>query len=363
MRTTPDTEDVNKPPTAPKPPHLEEHREFRMSDLARLAGVSKSTVSRALADSPLVNAETKARIKAIADAHNYRLNQAARNFRLKESLMIGVLIPSARHADWRISDPFFLELVGGIADAMTDKGHELLLSRARAQSGDWIRHFVDARRTDGVILLGQGLEHDEINAIGERYPRLVVWGSPAPDQTYTTVGSDNEKGGYVATRHLIEQGRRRIAYIGNTSLPEADLRYAGYRRALEEFGIDYDDRLLQVPDNTFDAGFDAARRLLRSGVEFDGLFAFSDLYAIEAIKAFREADIKVPGDIGVVGYDDLEIASYYHPSLTSIRQDRQEGGRLLVESLLGRIAGEPIEAKLLPTPIVIRESSIAQPRL
>ncbi len=334
-----------------------------MSDLARLAGVSKSTVSRALADSPLVNTETKARIKAIADAHNYRLNQAARNFRLKESLTFGVLIPSARHADWRISDPFFLGLVGGIADAMTDQGHELLLSRARAQSGDWIRRFVDARRTDGVILLGQGLEHDEINAIGERYPRLVVWGAPAADQTYTTVGSDNEKGGYLATRHLIEQGRRRIAYIGNTSLPEADLRFAGYRRALDEFGIDYDERLMQALDNTFDAGFDAARRLLRSGVKFDGLFAFSDLYAIEAIKAFREADIKVPGDIGVVGYDDLEIASYYHPSLTSIRQDRQEGGRQLVESLLGRIAGEPIEARLLPTPIVIRESSIAQPRL
>ena len=90
MRAAPDTEDVSKPPTAPKPQHPEEHREFRMSDLARLAGVSKSTVSRALADSPLVNTETKARIKAIADAHNYRLNQAARNFRLKESLMFGV---------------------------------------------------------------------------------------------------------------------------------------------------------------------------------------------------------------------------------------------------------------------------------
>ena len=99
MRKARDTEDVNKPPTTPKPQLLVEHREFRMSDLARLAGVSKSTVSRALADSPLVNTETKARIKEIATAHNYRLNQAARNFRLKESLMIGVLIPSARHAE------------------------------------------------------------------------------------------------------------------------------------------------------------------------------------------------------------------------------------------------------------------------
>lgn len=354
---------MNKPTFGTDASVDREPEEFRMADLARLAGVSKSTVSRALADSPLVNEQTKARIRALAETHNYRLNQAARNFRLKESLTFGVLIPSARHADWRISDPFFLEIVGGIADAMTDRGHELLLARARAQSGDWIRDFVDARRTDGLILLGQGVEHAEINAIAARYQRLVVWGAPFPDQTYTTVGSDNEQGGYVATRHLIEQGRRRIAYIGNTSLPEANLRYKGYRRALEEFDIDFDERLLRVPDNTFDAGYDAAEALLRSKVEFDGLFAFSDIYAIEAIRAFREADVRVPGDVGVVGYDDLEIAAYYHPSLTSIHQDRQEGGRLLVDSLLGRINGEPAAAKFLPAPIVIRESSIAQPRL
>lgn len=331
---------------------------FRMADLARIAGVSTSTVSRALADSPLVNDRTKERIRALAKQKNYRLNTMARNFRLKEALTLGVVIPAAEEADWRMSDPFFLELLGGIADAVNERGHHLLLSKMSAQSADWIEAFVETHTTDGLILIGQGMQHERIDEIASLYGSVVVWGARvSPEQSYITVGSDNELGGYLATRHLIDQGRRRIAFIGNTALPEAKLRFDGYRRALAEAGLDFDPALEQTPANRRDAGYEAARELL-ARVEPDAIFAFSDMFAIGAIRVLREAGLAVPRDVSVVGYDDLEIAAYYHPSITSIHQDRHDGGRLLVERLLARIAGEPSESVTLDTRIIVRESSL-----
>lgn len=337
---------------------------LRMADLARLAGVSKSTVSRALADSPVVNARTKERIRKLARQHNYRLNTAARNFRLKETLTIGVIIPEAYQHDWRISDPFFLELLGGIADAVEEKGHRLLLAKMNAQSGDWIEQFVKTRTTDGLILIGQGSQHDSIEAIATYYRPIVVWGAQVNDeQHYITVGSDNKLGGYLATAHLIEQGRKRVAFIGNSAPPEAKLRFKGYLQALEEHGISFDPSLLQETAEKRNTGYASVMKLLGENIEFDGIFATSDMYAIGAMKALREAGITVPQDVGVVGYDDIDIAAYYHPSLTSIHQDRHDGGSQLIECLLNRIEGKPVEPIVLDTRLIIRESSIAPPEL
>lgn len=335
-----------------------------MSDLARIAGVSKSTVSRALAGSELVNKATRDRINSLAAELGYRMDKRARNFRLRESLTIGVAIPAGSHADWRISDPFFLELLGGISDAVAEYGHYLLLSKTSAQPADWIEEFVNSGATDGLILIGQGVQHEKINDLAEHYRPIVVWGADiGEDKHYLTVGSDNKKGGYLATHHLLEQGRRHIAYIGDTELPEAQLRFEGYLEALAEENIEFDPDLTAIPESRRNGGYAAARQLLDKGSDFDAIFCFSDMFAIEAIRALREAGLRVPEDVSVVGYDDLEISTYYHPSLTSIHQDRHEGGRILVERLLARVNGESAESVLLPTKIIVRESSIALPSL
>ncbi|MEJ2416536.1 MAG: substrate-binding domain-containing protein [Exilibacterium sp.] len=331
---------------------------LQMIDIARMAGVSKSTVSRALAGSPLVNAETRELILNIAQANNYRLNTAARNFRLKESLTIALLMPSAQKADWCLSVPFFLELLSAIAEAVDESGHQLLLSRTTAQSGNWIEEFINARTADGVILIGQGSQHEKINEIARDYHALSVWGAQVDKhQSYATVGSDNELGGYRATRHLIDEGRRNIAFLGYTNLPEMRLRYQGYRRALKEARIKLNTALKRPARHSEDAGYHATQKLIEENVPFDAIVAVSDLFAMAAIRALQEAGLRVPEDIAVVGYDDITLAASYNPPLTSIRQNRHLGGRLLVKNLLTAMKGDKPESVMLDPELIIRKSS------
>ncbi|TQV84813.1 LacI family transcriptional regulator [Exilibacterium tricleocarpae] len=333
-------------------------RALLMSDLAKMAGVSKSTVSRALAGSDLVNKETRALIQKLAAEHNYRINTNARNFFLQNSLTIAVLLPSANKGDWRISDPFFLELLGGIAEAVNEKGHQLLLAKTHPQTGNWIEDFINAHTTDGVILIGQGSQHQKINEIAEHFKGLSVWGAEVDDgQHYATVGSDNELGGYKATRHLIDQGRRHIVFLGYTTLPEVSLRHAGYQRALLEVGLPIDKQLERPARHSRSAGYASTKKLIEAGVTFDAIFAVSDLFAMAAITALQEEGIRVPEDVAVVGYDDVAISAFYNPPLTSIRQDRTEGGRLLVDNLLAAIDGETPPCRVLDTELIVRKSS------
>lgn len=333
-----------------------------MADLAKIAGVSKSTVSRALAGSELVNKDTRELIQKLAAEHNYRINTNARNLFLKKTRTFAVLLPSADKSDWSISDPFFLELLGGIAEATNETGNQLLLAKTHAQTGNWIDDYINANSPDGVILVGQGAQHEKINEIARSFSALSVWGAKVDDnQVYPTVGSDNELGGYKAAKHLIEQGRRHIAFLGYTSPPEIKLRHSGYRRALEEAGIAVDRELECPARHSRSAGYISTRQLIEKDVPFDAIFAASDLFAMAAITALHEAGIRVPEDVAVVGYDDVAISAFYNPPLTSIRQDRAKGGRLLVENLLAAISGEAPTSKLLDTELIVRKSSGGQP--
>ena len=329
-----------------------------MADIADLAGVSKSTVSRALADSPLVNQKTKDLIVKIAKEKNYRLNAAARNFRLKESLTIAVLLPSAKGADWRLSDPFFLELLGAIAEAVDDHGHQLLLSRTSPQEGQWIEEFINKRVADGVILIGQGSQHEAINRLAESYRAISVWGAKiSDDQSYPVVGSDNHLGGVRATQYLLEKGRKKVVFLGYRDLPEIEARFTGYKDALAEQGIDIDDNLV-IPEK-LDGGsvYSAVHDLISAGISFDAIFAVSDVHAMSAIRALQKHQLTVPGDVSVVGYDDIALASAYNPPLTTIHQNRSVGGKILVDNLLEALEGHKPEAISLNPELIIRESA------
>ncbi|HOY23741.1 MAG TPA: LacI family DNA-binding transcriptional regulator [Cellvibrio sp.] len=330
---------------------------LKMSDLARMAGVSKSTVSRALQNSELINVETREMIQRLAKLHNYRLNTQARNFRLKESLTIAVLIPSAENAKWQISDPFFLELLGSISVSLMEKGHDMLLSGLNLHEEDSSGIGLSKINCDGIIVIGQADIHQRLNHMAQTYEPMVVWGAQLDGQHYCTVGGDNLLGGRLATQHLIEQGCRRIAVIGDHNTPEAMLRYQGYERALVNAGLAIDPRLLIVTEGQKDAGYQATLRLLASGVEFDAIFALSDAIAMKAINALDTYGLSVPADIAVVGYDDISLTRYYTPSITSVHQDREIGGRLLVEKLLQILDGHQVSSVILPTNLVVRNST------
>ncbi|MGQ3050680.1 MAG: LacI family DNA-binding transcriptional regulator [Roseateles sp.] len=335
----------------------QEQRRLQMVDIARLAGVSVSTVSRALNGSELVNAQTRERVAELARSLNYSINLGARNLRLQENRTVAVVVPYDAASRQHISDPFFLSLVGSIADALTDRGYDMLLSRVDAERLDLASRWFDSGKAIGVVLIGQWRHHDQLNEMAARKLPLVVWGGEMPQQLYCSVGGDNVLGGTLATRHLLQLGRRRIAFVGDADLPEVWLRRQGYAQALREAGVAVDPRWeVAAP---FEPGvatgvlqaFCAAER------GFDAVVCCSDVLALLTIQALRASGRSVPGEVAVIGYDDMPLAAYCDPPLTTVHQPVAEAGAELVEALLGQLRGERAGPRTLPVYLKLRQSA------
>jgi DNA-binding LacI/PurR family transcriptional regulator len=332
-----------------------------MADLAKRAGVSEATVSRALADSPLIAQKTRKRIQEIAARSGYRVNPVASSLRSRITRTIAVLIPLQHEIRQSVSDPFFMELLGHIADALTERGYSLLLAKIDGGSPDWVSESLRARRADGVIVIGQSLHHAALNEAAAAGLKFVVWGQKLDDQRYITVGSDNLSGGYLATSHLIDQGCRKIAFFGDTRVPEVAARREGYVRALEQHRLDQAPRLEIAVHFGADAAYQEAKSLLASGLQIDGIVAASDGIAMSAMRALAEHKLRVPQDVAVVGFDGLPMAMFASPPLTTLRQDLAKSGQLLVEKLLDSIAGRDVASSMLPVELIVRASSVRLP--
>lgn len=328
-----------------------------MADIARLAGVSMATVSRALSGNRGVGAETRARIEDLARSLNYAVNVGAQNLRLKQNHTVAVIVPFDAISREHLSDPFFLSLIGSIADALTHSGYDMLLSRIDSERLDLAAHTIENGRTAAAILIGQWHSHDQLNAMAQRGVPFVVWGSRMARQLYATVGTDNLHGGHLAATHLLDQGARHIAFIGDPGLPEIAQRQAGYLRAHQDRGLEPDPRLMRTLPFLSERIRADLEALLASGTPLDGIVAGSDLCAMSAINTLRHAGRRVPGDVAVVGYDDIALAAHFNPALTTVRQPIAQAGRALVNSVMAMLAGHRPASVILPTELVQRESS------
>jgi DNA-binding LacI/PurR family transcriptional regulator len=330
-----------------------------IADIARLAGVSKSTVSRALNDSPLIGSETKERIRAIAREHRFQMNVPARRLSLKQSRAVA-LLNAGGSTSTLVPDAFMLEIMGGISSALHGNDYDLLVAHAGRRGDDWARRYLESGRADGFILLSPTCTPRHIATLEELGAPFVVWGTPQPGHAYCSVTGDNDSGGKLATAHLLRRGRRRIGFIGGPSRDlEVKGRFRGYEAALRESGVALDERLVehvewQHPELL---GVGAARALLERAPDLDGLVVNSDLLAIAAMDELREQGRRIPDDVAVVGYDDIAVARYSNPPLTTIRQNAPLAGKLLAQTLIEHLETGAIANVSLPAELVVRESA------
>lgn len=330
-------------------------------DIAQLAGVSQPTVSRALRGSPTVSEPTRLRIEEIARRLNYKVDKNASNLRSQHSNTLALLLFEDPTPDASMINPFFLKMLGSITRTCAMRGYDLLVSFQQLSS-DWHTDYEDSRKADGIILLGYGDYRDYAQRLGqlaEQGTHFVRWGAVQPGQQEVVVGCDNIEGGRGVTRHLIDGGRRQIAFIGEAGKgsPEFLDRYRGHKAALKDAGLEISTGRHVDAISTEQSGHDAAVRLIRRAVPFDAIVCASDLIAIGAIRALVEADLKVPDDVAVTGFDDILAARFVNPPLTTVAQDAVAAGERLVDTLLALVREEKAASVVLPADVVVRASS------
>ncbi|QNH16547.1 maltose transport gene repressor [Xanthomonas sp. SS] len=331
-------------------------------DIAYLAGVSQPTVSRALRGSPAVNEQTRRKILAIANELNYKVDKHASSLRLRNAGTLALLFFEDPTTDDSLINPFFHSMLGSITRACARHGYDLLVSFQQL-SDNWRADYGDSQKADGLILLGYGdylQAQQRLQHLVEQGTHFVRWGAVLPGQPGVSIGSDNFQGGHDITAHLLQQGCRRIAFLGDASshYPEFLERYRGHAQALRAAGSDTVPGLQLDAITTEQSGYEAALALLRGGERFDAVFAASDLIAIGALKALREHGLRVPEDVALAGFDDIPIAACVAPALSTVQQDTKLAGAVLVETLLAQIAGQPVASRTLPVTLALRGSSL-----
>jgi DNA-binding LacI/PurR family transcriptional regulator len=324
-----------------------------LDDLAKLSGVSASTVSRALNDHPSISTRTKQRIWALAKEHDYPFRRYMPAGPIGSEGSIAIVTPRTHGRPLPLSHPFFLELLASIGEAARDRGCDFTVSHTAPANYDDLFSATTTSRANGVIFLGQSTLHEAFNQLAGTDARFAVWGAQLAGQKYCSIGSDNLLGGRRATLHLTRLGRKRIVFLGETD-PEALQRRAGYVEALKESGLEADPALICPVDFELESAEAAVNTLVRRKVAFDAIFASSDLIALGAIRALRRAGMRVPEDVSVVGYDDMLLSRLSTPALSTIKQDTYKAGRLLVARVLD--ADGDHRPERLSTDLIVRES-------
>ncbi|WP_017443773.1 LacI family DNA-binding transcriptional regulator [Gayadomonas joobiniege] len=331
-------------------------------DIAHYAGVSQSTVSRALRNSPLVSEETRLKVQQVAKKLNYKIDKNASNLRAQHSSTLAVLLFEDPTSDESNINPFFLSMLGSITRACAKQGYDLLVSFQSA-SDDWHADYAETHRADGIILLGYGDYIDyqpRFKRLLEEGTKFVCWGAQVDGSPELTVCCDNYSGGERVAEHLLNLRRKNFAFIGDASehSPEFYERFLGFKNTLQNLGVKLSERNTIRAISTEASGYHATQSLLANNTDFDAIFAASDLIAIGVIKALQEAGLNVPNDVSVVGFDDLAVARFSLPPLTTVRQNTTLAGQMLVSNLLSLIDDIPVDASsaLLPPQLIVRGS-------
>ena len=321
--------------------------EFTIKDVARICGVGVSTVSRAINNHPDINPETKEKIMRVIEENHYIPNNSARNLKRTESNTIAIMIKG-------IDNPFFLAMFKIFEQELGKQDYTFLLQRVQQEEDELAvaRELVKEKRLKGIIVLGGRVDRDsmELRELGVPYVLCTF----APEKSVLTpqvnyISIDDEEESCRIVDYLCELGHKKIAII-RPSYADRGIgrsRYNGYVRALKKHGIEVDPGLVMYMKDDIEAftpanGYAVTRELLETGREFSALFTMSDTTAIGACKALLEAGKRIPEDYSVAGFDGIEMANFYHPSLTTICQPKEEMARASIKMLLDLMEDRPV---------------------
>lgn len=335
-------------------------QEVSIADIARVAGVSHTTVSRALRQHPLISADTRKRIQKLADEMGYTPNAIAQSLQTQQSSTIGLVVTS-------IADPFFGDVVKGVEEVARAAHFSVLLSASYndpLEATDIIETY-HRRRVDGILIASSRIAANGSHRVPHiRIPTVLInsQGELQANQLHR-VAVDDYRGALLAVDHLIRLGHRAIGYLGSKSRPGSNRqRRQGYIDALEHAGIQRQSAWVIHPpcdeasqDEDISMGRNALPDLLDAGVT--AVFCYNDMIAIGLLRACYEKGVVVPQDLSIIGFDDIQIASCMEPPLTTIHQPRVELGRLATQVLLDLLSGRPGNNHSLPPSLVTRGST------
>jgi len=331
-------------------------KHLTLEDIARHAGVSPSTVSRVLNGSKRVADDKRARVLAAIQEHQYRPNAVARGLVRGRSMIVGVLVQD-------IASPFFAKMVEGIEQGLDRAAYRPMLSTThwRTENEDDETRSLQlllGQRVDGMIVLGGHIPDEEVRAVAAQVPMVIV-ARRVQGLESQCLYVDNQGGAYRATRYLLGLGHTRIAHIAGTpGHPDALDRLEGYRRALAEFGIPADERLIVGGLFNEQSGLEAVEELLARGERFSAIFAANDQTAYGAMLGLFNHGYRIPNDMSLVGFDDQFLSSYTLPPLTTVRQPSIEMGWAAAAGLLRLLNNEEAMLPNFPTDLIIRKSAM-----
>jgi DNA-binding LacI/PurR family transcriptional regulator len=326
-----------------------------IKDVARVAGVSYSTVSRALNDSPHISAETKLHVRRTAAEMGYLPSAVGRSLVTQRTSTLGVVVQT-------LTDPFLAEIVSSVEGTALFHGYGLILASSGEDPEREARalHALRERRVDGVVLVAASWrkeDREKAGAIG--IPMVLICNPRQEEYICPAVDADNQAGGRAATQHLLELGHRRIAHIAGPTLEyDAADRRDGYVQALTDWGVVPDPALIWPGGFRPEHGIAAMKYLLASPQRPTAVFCYNDAVALGAMRAAREAGLRIPQDLSVVGFDDIDLAPFLEPPLTTIAQPKRQMGECAVHMLLDMLAGNPPPpGRHLPVSLVVRAST------
>lgn len=329
------------------------NKKFTINDIARIAGVSKGTVSYVLNNKPGVSNEVREKILRIVEEFGYKPNKIAQALAGKKTNFIALVIPD-------ISDVFYAKIIKGVEKTLSKNGFFLNLysTHANPEKEHQVFDFLNSGFVDGIIVMAYHIEEKFIKKIINTGIPVVFIDYPFDNNVYSVI-VDNEEGGFKATEYLISLGHKRIAFIhGSKDAWDSDFRFKGYLKALEKYNIPFNEKLISRGDFTREGGYKAVKELLNSGEEFTAIFCANDHMALGAIKALKEKELNIPEDISIIGFDNIEASALSNPPLTTIMQPIYQLGEMSAKILLKLLSGEKLEQKkfLLKTQLIERKS-------